>query len=46
MLKNHGVGYAEYSRKLNERLKIEKEREISHKESQKVVNEVEKLVHR
>ncbi len=46
MHQSHGVGYAEYSRKLSQRLDVEKERETSYKKSQEVVKDVERLVHR
>ncbi|MFC4403479.1 hypothetical protein [Gracilibacillus xinjiangensis] len=46
MQQAHGVGYAEYSRKLSERLKVEKERENDYEKSQRVVNDVERLLHR
>ncbi|WP_272479968.1 hypothetical protein [Aquibacillus koreensis] len=46
MQQSHGLGYAEYSRKLSKRLHVEKERENDHKESQKIVHEVERLIHK
>ncbi|MDC3417886.1 hypothetical protein [Aquibacillus salsiterrae] len=46
MHQSHGVGYAEYARKLNQRLKVEKKREKSHKQSQEVVNEMDRQIHR
>lgn len=46
MLQSHGVGYAEYSRKLSQRLDIERERETSYQKSQEVVKDVDRLVHR
>ncbi|WP_163536476.1 hypothetical protein [Gracilibacillus sp. YIM 98692] len=42
----HGVGYAEYSRKLKKRMKVEEERWNDYQKSQDVVHEVDKLVHR
>ncbi|WP_187371001.1 hypothetical protein [Gracilibacillus massiliensis] len=46
MHQSHGVGYAEYGRKLSQRLEVEREREMSYRESQEVVKDVERLVHR
>ena len=46
MQQNHGMSYAEYGRKLNNQLKVEKKREQSYQKSQQVVNEFERLAHR
>ncbi|SER44824.1 hypothetical protein SAMN04487944_104157 [Gracilibacillus ureilyticus] len=46
MQQSHGLGYAEYSRKLSKRLKVEEERENDYEKSQKIVNEVNRIVHR
>ncbi|WP_179107339.1 hypothetical protein [Sediminibacillus massiliensis] len=46
MQQNHGIGYAEYGRKLDKRLEVEKEREKSYEKSRQVVNEVERKIHR
>ncbi|WP_222599359.1 hypothetical protein [Aquibacillus kalidii] len=46
MHQTHGVNFAEYSRKLSHRIKVEKAREKSHKQSMKVYNEIERLAHR
>ncbi|GGM35765.1 hypothetical protein GCM10011351_22300 [Paraliobacillus quinghaiensis] len=46
MQQNHGIGFAEYERKLNNRLQIEREREKSYKQASRVVNEMERKVHR
>lgn len=46
MHQNHGVGYAEYERKLEKQLKVEQDREISHKKSLRIFNEMDRLVHR
>ncbi|WP_209369588.1 hypothetical protein [Sediminibacillus dalangtanensis] len=46
MQQNHGIGYAEYGRKLDKRLEVEKEREDSYRQSRRVVAEVERQVHR
>ncbi|WP_053218750.1 hypothetical protein [Virgibacillus senegalensis] len=46
MHQNHGIGYAEYERKLEKRLEVEKEREDSYRKSRRVVAEVERQVHR
>ncbi len=35
----HGIGYAEYDRSLEKRLKIENKRELEYKESQQMLNE-------
>ncbi|WP_408007545.1 hypothetical protein ACJROX_23070 [Pseudalkalibacillus sp. A8] len=35
----HGIGYAEYDRSLEKRLKIERKREQEYKESQQMLNE-------
>ncbi|RCW66977.1 hypothetical protein [Saliterribacillus persicus] len=42
----HGVGYAEYGSKLDQRLEIEKERYESHVQSQKLISELDRQVHR
>ncbi len=46
MHQSHGVGYAEYGRKLSQMLDVEKEREVSYQQSQQVVKDVERLIHR
>ncbi|WP_277678613.1 hypothetical protein [Gracilibacillus dipsosauri] len=46
MLQNHGVGYAQYSRQLSKRMNVERAREKSYMESQRVVQDVERQVHR
>ncbi|WP_162840599.1 hypothetical protein [Gracilibacillus timonensis] len=46
MQQTHGVGYAEYCRKLDQRLAVEKEREESYKQGKDVIKDVEHLVHR
>ncbi|MFC4404860.1 hypothetical protein [Gracilibacillus xinjiangensis] len=46
MHQTHGVGYAEYSRNLEKRLSVEKEREDSYIKSQEVIQDIERLVHR
>ncbi|GAA0303169.1 hypothetical protein GGQ92_003005 [Gracilibacillus halotolerans] len=46
MQQSHGVGYEEYSRQLNERLKVEKEREMDYKKGQIAILEIEQSVYR
>ncbi|MDC3412341.1 hypothetical protein NC797_00405 [Aquibacillus sp. 3ASR75-11] len=46
MQQSHGVGYAEYSRKLEKRLDIEKKRQSSYKRSQQIYAEVDRQLHR
>lgn len=46
MQQNHGLGYAEYERSLEQRLEIEKKRERSHKNGLKIVTEMERKAHR
>lgn len=46
MQQNHGLGFAEYERKLNQRLKIEREREKSHRDGLKAVTKMNRQVHR
>ena len=41
MHKSHGMGYQEYSRKLEKRLKVEKRREQDYQKSRKVLADVE-----
>ncbi|WP_112181758.1 MULTISPECIES: hypothetical protein [Paraliobacillus] len=43
---NHGLGFAEYERKLNQRLEIERAREKSHRNGLKAVTEMKRKVHR
>jgi hypothetical protein len=42
MQKAHGVGYEVYSRKLNVRIKVEKNREKDYHKSQMIVNDLER----
>ncbi|WP_194287264.1 hypothetical protein [Gracilibacillus oryzae] len=46
MQQSHGIGYVEYSNKLQKRIKVEKEREESYEKSLKVVDEVNRVLHR
>ncbi|UOQ85295.1 hypothetical protein [Gracilibacillus salinarum] len=46
MHQSHGVGYAEYGRKLSKILNVEKRRENSYKKSLNVVKDIERQVHR
>ncbi|SDK07263.1 hypothetical protein [Sediminibacillus albus] len=46
MQQNHGLGYAEYGRKLDKRLEVEREREESYRKSRQVIAEVERQLHR
>ncbi|WP_279401910.1 hypothetical protein [Piscibacillus salipiscarius] len=46
MQQSHGVGYTEYSQKLEKRLQIEKEREKNYRESRRLVSEVDRQIHR
>ncbi|ENH96818.1 hypothetical protein J416_08974 [Gracilibacillus halophilus YIM-C55.5] len=46
MHQSHGVGYAEYGRKLSHRMKVEHERWNNYLKSQSIVRDVDRLVHR
>ncbi|WP_170287664.1 hypothetical protein [Aquibacillus halophilus] len=46
MLQSRGVGFAEYSRKLTKRLKIEKDREADYQKSLEIAKEMEKKAHK
>ncbi len=37
MFQSHGMGYAEYSRKLDQRLKVEQEREQDYLQSRRII---------
>ncbi len=39
MQQTHGMGYAEYNRKLENRMKVERERERDHRKSLQVVSD-------
>ena len=41
---SHGVGYDEYARNLNVRMKVEKQREKSYAESHQILNEYSRRV--
>ncbi|HET7627558.1 MAG TPA: hypothetical protein VFK44_04120 [Bacillales bacterium] len=44
MYKAHGIGFAEYGRSLENRLKVEKEREKSYQKSMKLIYEHERKI--
>ncbi|WP_202595692.1 hypothetical protein [Pontibacillus yanchengensis] len=46
MHQSHGMGYAEYSRRLDQRLKVEQRRQQEFEQSQKIVAEVDRKIHR
>ncbi|WP_177174433.1 hypothetical protein [Salipaludibacillus aurantiacus] len=39
MFQSYGIGYAEYNRDLDNRMKVEQERDKDHQQSLKMVNE-------
>ncbi|PFG14593.1 hypothetical protein ATG70_2829 [Bacillus sp. es.036] len=46
MYQSHGVGYAEYSQNFNKRMQVEKEREMDHRRSLKMVSEFDRKLSR
>ncbi|WP_171038132.1 hypothetical protein [Aquibacillus sediminis] len=46
MYQSHGMAFAEYSRKLTNRLQVEQEREKNYFESRQVGHEMKRLAHR
>lgn len=46
MLQSHDMGYAEYERGIDQKVKVEKKREQSYEKSQRIVNEIERKAHR
>ncbi|WP_196121230.1 hypothetical protein [Anaerobacillus alkaliphilus] len=40
MRQSHGIGYADYNRKLENRLRVERRREQDHKESMQMVSNI------
>ncbi|WP_165902170.1 hypothetical protein [Melghiribacillus thermohalophilus] len=46
MHQSHGIGYEEYSRRLEKRLLVEKRRDQDYLKSRRIVAEVDRLVHR
>ncbi|SES65979.1 hypothetical protein SAMN05421676_10189 [Salinibacillus kushneri] len=46
MQQSHGMGYMEYSRKLDKRLLVEKRREQSYQKSRQVIAEMDRQVFR
>lgn len=45
MLSSHGVTFADYSRKLDVRMKVERRREQEYLDSQRIVTTIEKKLH-
>lgn len=46
MQQSHGIGYAEYSQKLENRLAVERKRQREYEQSRRIVAEVDRIVHR
>ncbi|GAA0499947.1 hypothetical protein GCM10008986_28990 [Salinibacillus aidingensis] len=46
MQQSHGMGYMEYSRKLDKRMLVEKRREMSYQKSRQVVAEYDRQLFR
>lgn len=46
MQQTHGMGYEEYSRTLDQRLKVEQRREDEYQRSRAIVAEVDRQLHR
>ncbi|GEL76639.1 hypothetical protein [Tenuibacillus multivorans] len=46
MQQSHGIGYREYSQRLDKRMQIERKREQSYKKSRQMVAEIDHLLHR
>lgn len=44
MYKAHGIGYAEYGRSLENRLKVERRREYDHHKSLELVNQCDRKI--
>ncbi|WP_239421996.1 hypothetical protein [Bacillus sp. CGMCC 1.16541] len=40
MFQAHGIGYAEYSRKLEQQLRVEKRRELDYEKSKEIVQNI------
>ncbi|MDG5788923.1 hypothetical protein QA612_15815 [Evansella sp. AB-P1] len=45
MFQSYGIGYAEYNRCLEKRMKVEQQREKDHQRSISIVNEHNRIVH-
>jgi hypothetical protein len=46
MQQSHGIGYQEYSRKLEKRIEVEKRREKEYKQSQLIVAQADRQLFR
>ncbi|WP_198284028.1 hypothetical protein [Evansella cellulosilytica] len=46
MQQSHGIGYAEYNRKLENRMEVEEQREKDHHQSISIVAEFQRQVHK
>ncbi|WIF97429.1 MULTISPECIES: hypothetical protein [Pontibacillus] len=46
MHQSHGIGYQEYSRRIDQRLKVEQRREAEYQASRQIVAEVDRQIHR
>ncbi|NIK12201.1 hypothetical protein FHR85_001609 [Alkalibacillus almallahensis] len=46
MQQSHGIGYEEYSRKLENQLAVERRREQEYQQSQKMISDVDRMIHR
>ncbi|KGX89772.1 hypothetical protein N783_04030 [Pontibacillus marinus BH030004 = DSM 16465] len=46
MQASHGIGYQEYSQRLDQRLKVEQRRQSDYEQSQRIVAEVDRQIHR
>lgn len=46
MQQSHGIGYAEYNRNLDKRLKVEKQREKDHRKSLEIMSSLASKIHR
>lgn len=45
MHQSHGIGYAEYNQKLEERIRVEQERDKEYLKSNSMVDELQRQVH-
>ncbi|WP_174234300.1 hypothetical protein [Bacillus sp. V59.32b] len=45
MQQSHGIGYSEYSRKLDVRLQVEKRREREYEQCNQIVNDLQRKLH-
>jgi hypothetical protein len=45
MQQSHGVGYSEYSRKLDVRIQVEKRREKDYEQCNQIVNNLQRKLH-